>query len=341
MVMDGRHAGQAFSEVIGAEGREKIEGASAAVIGCGARGSITAGLLARSGIGRLRLIDRDVVSPGPLEGDGVVARPVDPTAISRASSVARNVRRITSATRVEVRDEDLHFQNIAELCEGFDVLVDGVDNFQTRFLLNDFSSAEGIPWVYGEFRGTSGFSRVIIPGRTPCLRCLFPDPPGPGGIVNSEPFAIIRPMVQAVASFQAEQALRIIADGKMPGKELQVDALSGESREEDTTGHPGADCPCCRKSEFPWMDGGTAESITSLCGTGSVQIQPAVRGSRLDLQELAGRFAEKNVLRCNDYLLQLRINDYELTVFSNGRAIIKGVEDHVKARILYSRYIGN
>jgi len=341
MVMDGLHAGQAFPEVIGAKGRKKIEGASAAVIGCGARGSIVAGLLARSGIGRLRLIDRDVVSPGLQEGDGVVALPEDATAISRAAASARHVRKITSATQVEVRDEDLDFQNIKDLCGGFDVLVDGVDNFQTRYLLNDYSSAEGIPWVFGAFRGTSGFSRLIIPGRTPCLRCLLPEPPGPGGIVNAEPFAIIRPAVQAVAAFQAQQALRVIADGKMSGKELQVDALSGESREEDTTGHPGADCPCCRKTEFPWMDGRTAESITSLCGTGSVQIQPAVRGSRLDLQKLAGRFAEKNVLRCNDYLLQLRINDYELTVFSNGRAIIKGVEDHGKARILYSRYIGN
>lgn len=334
-------ARQALFQPIGPGGQEKINSASVVVTGCGAVGSAAAEILARSGIGRLRIIDRDIVRLSHLPGQSLFTEKDALDAIPRASAAAGTISQFNSEIRVEGLVADINCNNIEDLCDGFDVLVDGLDNFETRFLVNEFSVAKDIPWVYTSVQGAGGTSRVVVPGKTPCLRCLIPDDPAPGSRGTPETCGIINPAIHAISSFQVTQVLRMIVKGEVSREVLSFDLWSGNWRSENSAGEPVADCPCCRNRDFPYLEGRVSDRITSLCGADSVQIVPAVKGKLVNLKELADRLGKKNILRCNDYLLQAHIDGCELTVFSNGRAIIKGVKDNVEARILYSRFIGN
>ncbi|MCK5795210.1 MAG: ThiF family adenylyltransferase [Anaerolineales bacterium] len=339
--MTDRYARQSLFQPIGPGGREKIKSASVVVTGCGALGSAAAEILARSGIGRLRIVDRDIVRLSHLPGQSLFTEKDARDAVPRASAAAAAISLFNSEIRVEGLAAHIDSSNIEELCGGFDVLVDGLDNFETRFLVNEFSVVMDIPWVYGSVLGSSGKSRMIVPGKTPCLKCLFPDDPAPGSRGTLETSGLINPVIHAIASFQVTQILKLIVNGEGSREKLDIDLWGGDWQIEDNAEKPAADCPCCRKRDFPYLEGRLADRVTSLCGPDSVQIFPAVRGKLLNLFELAGRYEKENILKCNDYLLQAHIEDYEFTVFSNGRAIIKGVKDHVEARILYSRFIGN
>lgn len=339
--MNVRYSRQANLQPIGKEGQEKISRASVVITGCGAVGSAAAELLAHYGIGRLRIIDRDTVTPEDPQGKSLFTEKGAVEAIPRAVAVAEAARRINPDIQVEAFPDDITRDSITGLCEGFDLLLDGLNNSETRFLVNEFSVTSGIPWVVVSFSASGGLSRLIVPGKTPCLRCLFPEDPSPGVLSSPSALGLENSVVQAAASFQVALALGIIVDGKVGREVRSLDITSGQWRSVVSEKGPEAECPCCQHQDFPYLDGRISGRVTSLCGDDAVQIYPAVREKVLNLPELAERLGKKNILRCNDYLLQAHIDGYELTVFSNGRAIIKGVKNQVEARSVYSRFIGN
>ncbi len=198
-----------------------------------------------------------------------------------------------------------------------------------------------MPWIYTSIPGSGGISRGMVPTETPCLRCLFPDDPAPGNSGTPASGAVTDSVISAIASFQAAQVLSKVVSGSFSRDVLSFDSWSGTWESGNSEEGPVADCPCCHVQDFPYLEGRITGRITRLCGADSFQIYPAVRDKILNLHELADRLGMKNILKCNDYLLQVRIDKYDLTVFSNGRAIFKGVKDIVEARILYSRFIGN
>ena len=339
--MTDRYAIEGLFQPVGPEELEKIGSASVVIAGCGALGSAVAAVLARSGVGRLRIIDRDIVRSINLQKQSLFTEQEAESAVPRASAAARAAREINPEIQVEDFVEDITLSNIRDLCGSFDVLVDGLDNFESKFLVNEFSVETGMPWIYVSVSGSSGISRGIVPGETPCLRCLFPEDPAPGNNGTPASGAGTNSVVSAIASFQAAQVLGKVVTGAFSRDVLSFDSWSGTWESWNSEGGPVANCPCCRERDFPYLEGRITGRITRLCGVDSFQVYPAVRDKTLNLHELAGRLGKKNILRCNDYLLQVRIDEYDLTVFSNGRAIFKGVKDIVEARILYSRFIGN
>lgn len=332
---------QGHLQPFGREEKAKISRASAAVAGCGALGSAAAELLALSGIGRMRIIDRDTVKPGDPQSKSLFTEKDAEGAVPRAAAAAAALREINPDIRLEECVEDINRENISGLFEGFDILVDGLNNSETRFLVNEYSVSSGIPWVAVSISASGLMSRLIVPGETPCLRCLIPDDPEPGTMGSISTLGIKNSRIRDIASFMASQAVGMILEKEAGREVLHLDLKSEKLRIQATEQGPDKECPCCRHRDFPYLDGRITGRVTSLCGDSSVQIQPAVRGKLLNLPALADRLGNKNILRCNDYLLQARIDEYELTVFSNGRAIIKGVKNQVEARTLYSKLIGN
>ncbi len=339
--MNVQYSWQGQPQPSGSEGKAKISRSSAVIAGCGAVGSAAAELLARSGVGRIRIIDRDTVKPGdPLKMSLFTEKDAE-GAVPRAFAAASAIRRINPDILLEEFDEDITRDNIAALFEGFDVIVDGLNNFETRFLVNEYSVSSGIPWAASLFTASGFMSRLIVPGETPCLRCLIPDDPSPGTLSTLSALGIENSQAGAIASFLVSQAVGLILEMESAREVLSLDLESGLLRSEASGQGPEKKCPCCQGRDFAYLEGRISGRVTSLCGDNSVQIHPAVRGKVLDLPALADRLGNKNILRCNDYLLQARIDEYELTVFSNGRAIFKGVENQVEARALYSELIGN
>jgi len=314
------------------------ESSSAVVLGCGSVGTAVAARLAGSGLGRVRLIDRDVVRPGDHRQISLFTAEDAGKNCSRAQAASLRLEEMGFSVQIEAFNEHLDHNNIRELCGGFGVLVDCLDNYQTKFLVNDFSVSSSVPWINTYDKG----ARVVFPGRTPCLQCLYPEDPGPGWkCLGTAELDKATEDTDGIFSFLAARAIRVLA---APGDSVPLDRIDISENGTITTqstGSPDSECRCCGERDLWWLDGRVAERLTVLCGASSVQVQPAIRENRLDLPAIAEHFGAESVNRCNDYLLQVRIEGCQVSLFSNGRAIIKGIENPLAARILYSRYIGN
>lgn len=333
---------------IGKAGQLKIMNSRVTLCGVGALGSVLANTLVRAGVGFVRVVDRDFVEPSNLQRQ-VLFDESDVTGnLPKAEAAAAKLRAINSTVTVESVVADINRSNIEDLCAGADLILDGTDNFEVRYLINDVAIKHNKPWIYGGAVGTEGMTMTIIPGETPCLRCVFEASPGPGEVGTCETAGVLGPIVSIVASFQAAEALKILA-GKTDAINRELFCLNIW---ENTTrrvkvaplkGRKGK-CPCCALRQFSWLEGEQGTQTTSLCGRNAVQVTQR-RAAALDFGELGKQLAASGTVTANKFLLKFQVTDagegYEFTVFPDGRAIIKGTDNADRARTLYSKYIGH
>jgi adenylyltransferase/sulfurtransferase len=329
-----RYSRQILFPPVGERGQERLLGAHAAIAGCGALGSFHAASLARAGVGCLTIIDRDYVEPSNLHRQFLFEEEDAEVALPKAAAAARHIARINSSIEVRAAVADLTPANVEELLGNASIILDGTDNFEARYLINDFAVSRGIPWIYGAAVAAYGLTMPVVPGRTACLRCVYPEPPS-GAQPTCETAGVLGAIVSAVASLQVADALRILVEGEVHARITTIDVWSGIVRQVEGPARD-PDCPCCGRREFPHLEE-KARPPVSLCGRNAVQVQGA---GALDLVALAARLEPLGPVRVNAYALRAQLSGYDLTVFADGRAIIKGTDDPGIARSLYARYIG-
>jgi molybdopterin-synthase adenylyltransferase len=336
--LDERYSRQVLFPGVGTEGQRKLAAARVAVVGCGATGSALASLLARAGVGTIRIIDRDYVEPSNLQRqslfDEADAANSQPKAIAAASKIAA----FNSQIVVEPQVADLIPANIEALFEGMHLILDGTDNFETRYLINDFAVKTSLPWIYTAAVGSYGITLNVLPGKTACLACIFPDPPR-GGLETCETAGILNSVVNLAASIAATEALKLLVDAedRIRRTLLSFDLWRNE-RAEVAAGVPRAGCRTCGRREFIHLAGEGQPHIT-LCGRNSVQIHE--RHRPIDFSEMSTRLKPYGTVRHNDFVLKFWQEPYEMTLFPDGRAIIKGTTDTAVARSLYARFVGS
>jgi molybdopterin-synthase adenylyltransferase len=335
-----RYSRQILFAGIGSDGQERLLGSSSVLVGCGAMGTAVANLLVRAGIGALRLIDRDFVEPSNLQRQTLYEESDALENLPKAVAAERRLHAINSSTQIEGIVTDLTAENARELLSGFPLILDGTDNFETRLLVNDASVALGIPWIYAAAVGSAGVTMTILPGETPCLACLLEsdDSPAAGADETCDTSGILNAVVNVIASIEATEATKFLIRKRnaLHGRLISFDVWQNSYRAIRVARNP--ECRACVRRDFRYLEGQAQPHIT-MCGRDSVQIHQ--RGRVLDLAELNGRLAATaSEVRGNAFLLRFRINSYEVTVFSDGRAIFKGTRDPAVARSLYSRFIG-
>lgn len=334
-----RYHRQTILKEIGEAGQRRLGSSRVAVVGLGATGGIIAELLARAGTGYLRLIDRDTAELSNLQRQ--VLYDEDDIGMAKADAAAGRLEEVNSAIVIEAEAKDLHPGNIGALLGDCDLIMDGTDNIQTRFLLNDFAVKHSIPWVYSGAIGTDGMEMAIIPDRTPCIRCLIPVAPPAGALPTCDIAGVLNTVPAIVASLATTDAFRILTGrGEFPegtGNLTVFDAWRNSfdhvivSRRDD--------CACCKKHDYQSLTVQARGLASPLCGGGAVQINP-VRPMELSLEDLALRLRQVGEVRCSRHMIRFAAENGELSVFADGRAIVRGVKDEAAARAFYSRYIG-
>ena len=324
---------------MGEEGQRKLLASSAVIVGCGAIGASTAQLLARAGVGRLRVIDRDFVEYSNLQRQALFDENDARDSLPKAAAAERKLRQLNSEIAVEGVVADVTPQNVAELLDGFDLILDGTDNFEARFLVNDFALRACRPWIYAAAVGSYGLTFAIRPGETACLACLL-ETPDAGSLLEEtcDTVGVIGPIVNLVASLETAEALKVLSGHTeaLHSRLLSCDVWSGKMQSIAVLRDPR--CRACVRHEYSYLDGRAQPHIT-LCGRDSVQIHE--RRRLLDLAALGEKLSAAGIaVKKTDFLLKFAIAPYELTVFADGRAILKGSTDPAVARSLYARYIG-
>jgi molybdopterin/thiamine biosynthesis adenylyltransferase len=322
---------------IGLAGQERLLASRVAILGCGAIGAAAANLLVRAGVGYVRIIDRDFVEPSNLQRQTLFDESDALRALPKAVAAERKLLSINSAVVVEGLVADLNSGNAQELLAGVDLLLDGTDNFETRFLINDFAVKSKTPWIYAAAVASYGLTMTVRPGITPCLACLLET--GSHGLEETcDTIGVLGSIVNLIASLQVAEALKLLSGhaDALHGRLISSDVWSG--RMQSLRVHRNPECRACAKNHFAYLDGDAQPHIT-LCGRDSVQIHETSRS--MDLHALGLRLAPiVSDVRQNDFLLRFRVAPYEMTVFADGRAILKGTKDPAVARSLYARYIG-
>ncbi len=335
---DERYSRQVLFSGIGVEGQQKLSAAHVAIVGCGATGSALASLLARAGVGVLRIIDRDYVESSNLQRQSLFDESDAAESLPKAIAAARKIAAFNSDVTAEARVADLTPQNIESLLDDMHLILDGTDNFETRYLLNDFAVKTSLPWIYTAAVGSYGVTLNVLPGKTACLACIFPDSPR-GTFETCETAGILGSAVNLAASISATEAIKLLvgAEGRLRRTLLSFDVWSNE-RAEVAAGQPRAACRACAKRDFVHLAGEDRPHIT-LCGRNSVQIHERQRP--VDFAEMDQRLKPHGLVRHNDFVLKFWREPYEITLFPDGRAIIKGTTDTAIARSLYARYVGS
>ncbi len=332
-----RYSRQILFPGIGEAGQEALLRSHAAIAGCGALGSFQAAALARAGVGRLTIIDRDYVEASNLHRQWLFEESDAAEGLPKAIAAERRIARMNSSIAAHGVVADLTASNVQELLGDAGVILDGTDNFETRYLINDFAVSRGIPWIYGAAVGSYGLAMPVIPGRTACLRCVYPDPPA-GAQPTCETAGVLNAVISAVASLQVADALKLLSGHAelVRARITTIDVWSGEIRQ---VAAPERDpeCPTCGLRQFPFLEE-TEYPPVALCGRNAVQIRAGSR--QVDLAELQRRLEPLGEVRANEYALRFVTGGYELTVFGDGRAIVKGTSDLGLARSLYARYVG-
>ncbi len=336
--LDARYSRQILFSGIGAEGQRKLAAARVAVVGCGATGSALASLLARAGVGTLRIIDRDYVEPSNLQRQSLFDESDAAESLPKAIAAARKIAALNSQIVVEPQVADLTPANIESLLGGMQLILDGTDNFETRYLVNDFAVKNALPWIYTAAVGSYGVTLNILPGATACLACVFPDPPA-GALETCETVGILNSAVNLAASLAATETMKLLvgAHDRLRRTLLSFDLWQNQ-RAEIFAGNPRPGCRACGLRNFIHLAGQGRPHIT-LCGRNSVQIHE--RSRPLDFVEMSERLKPHGAVRHNDFVLKFWREPYEMTLFPDGRAIIKGTVDTAVARSLYARYVGN
>jgi len=338
-----RYARQRLFPPLSGEGQQRLADARVTLIGCGALGSAIADTLARAGVGFLRLVDRDFLELNNLQRQVLFDEDDLAAGLPKAAAAAAKLSRINSSVRCEPLVADCNASSIDAMLDGVQLVLDGTDNFETRFLINDAAVKRGLPWIYGACVAATGMVMPIVPGRTPCLRCVWPEPPPPGISPTCDTAGIIAPAVHIVAALQCVEAMKLLTgrhDDLCRGL-IQIDAWSGTFDVFELRDARDPGCPCCGRRQFDFLasdQGGAA----ALCGRNAVQVRPR-QADVIDFELLAERLAgvvDAPPVR-NRFMLRFRVSRYDVTVFRDGRAIIQGTDDPDEARSVYAKYIGN
>jgi molybdopterin-synthase adenylyltransferase len=334
-----RYSRQILFEGIGETGQARLAAASAVLVGCGAIGASTAALVARAGLGRFRILDRDFVEPSNLQRQSLFDESDARQSLPKAFAAQQKLRAINSAISIEGIVADLTPKNAVELLSGFDLILDGTDNFETRFLVNDFAVKHNRPWIYAAAVGSYGLTMTIRPGLTACLACLLEGDRSSAGFEQTcDTIGVLGPIVQLISSLESAEALKILAGKQdvLNGRLISSDVWSGRFQSVEIPRF--ANCRACARREFSYLEGEAQPHVT-MCGRDSVQIHE--RSRALDLAALGALLSPSvESVRYNEFLLRFRVPPYEMTVFADGRAILKGSQDPAVARSLYARFIG-
>jgi adenylyltransferase/sulfurtransferase len=311
------------------------------LVGAGALGASHAEMLARAGVGTLRVVDRDFVEFTNLQRQTLYKEQDAIDRLPKAVAAKRRIAEINSEVQVEEHVADVNNSNIESLIDGCDLVIDGTDNFQVRYLVNDACVKLKTPWIYGAAVSSYGTTMTVIPGETPCLRCVFEEMPDAGSAPTCDTAGVIMPIISSIAAVQVAEAIKLLTGNRdaLHRSLIQIDVWQNDWRKIKLAG-PNPDCVACGKREFEFLDAESQEFAAVLCGRDAVQIAPP-NATSIDLQSLAEKLTPLGDVRVNEYLLRFNHNGTELTVFTDGRAIIKGTDDISAARSLYAKYVGN
>lgn len=330
-----RYGRQIILEEIGEQGQERLLQSTVVVIGIGALGTTIANNLVRSGIGTIRIVDRDLVELSNLQRQMLFDE--QDIGEAKALAAARKLQAINSTVTIESIVDDVNYANVERIIEGADLVMDGTDNMETRFLLNDACIKNGIPWVYGGAVGSYGMTMNIIPGETACLKCLFSTLPEAGALATCDTVGVLTSIPMIIGSIQVSEALKILA-GLPPSRKLHVWNIWDHTYQEMEVARQHI-CPCCQWGEFDNLQAGKREIITSMCGTNSVQITPVEKG-RFRFGDLVERMERVDGAESNEICVKIRTGQYELVIFKTGRLIVHGTKDKNIAKSLYAKYVG-
>ena len=339
--MNDRYSRQILFERIGEEGQRKLLAAQVLIVGCGALGTAHAEALCRAGVGRLRIVDRDFVEPSNLQRQTMFTESDAEKRLPKAIAAANHLRQINSDIEIEPHVADVNYSNVEQLIDGCDLVLDGTDNFATRYLINDACVKHEMNWIYGAAVGSYGVTMTIRPHQTACLRCVFEEAPPAASAPTCDTAGVIMPIISVVASVQVAEALKLLTGEakSLHNSLMQFDVWRNEWRK-ISLGKPLTDCPTCALGLFETLNADARDSAAVMCGRQAVQISPS-EPVHIDLAALRQKLEPAGEVKANDYLLRFRTGEYELTVFQDARSIIRGTDDIATARSLYSKYIGN
>ena len=339
--MSERYSRQILFNGIGDEGQQRLNKSRILVVGCGALGSAQSESLARAGVGHLRIVDRDFVELSNLQRQTMFTERDARERLPKAIAASNHINEINSDVQVEPHVLDVNNSNIERLLNGCDVVVDGTDNFSTRYLINDACVKQNVIWIYGAAVGSYGVSMTIRPHQTACLRCLFEEAPPAASAPTCDTAGVIMPIINVVAAVQVSEALKVLTGNleDLHGALVQFDLWTNEWRRINP-GFPRDDCRTCGRGLFDYLDTETNEGAAVLCGRDAIQILPT-KPTAIDFVSLATRLKNIGDVKFNEYLLRFRTGEFELTVFHDARSIIRGTTEINTARSLYAKYIGN
>lgn len=334
-----RYARQSVLPVIGPEGQRRLSASTILIVGCGALGSTQAELAARAGVGKLTVVDRDILELHNLQRQILFAEEDVRDRLPKATAASRRLRALNSEIRVEGLVADVTAANILDLVREADLVLDGTDNFETRFLINDAAVKESRPWVYGGVLGTDGMVMAVRPGVGPCLRCIFPEPPDPSSLPTCETQGVLNTAVTWVAALQVTEAFKLLVGDA--GADFSFHALdiwkgtvvNGRVNRSD-------DCVCCRQRRFEFLDSSRGSSATVFCGRNAVQVTPD-HPIVPDFEQLSKRLRPLGPVAVNGLVLELTVDERRLVVFPDGRVLVMGTMDPAEARSLVAKYIGS
>jgi len=339
-----RYSRQILFDRLGEDGQRRLIESRVVIIGCGALGTVLANTLVRAGVGYVRLCDRDFIELNNLQRQVLFDETDIAEGLPKAEAAARKLRRINSTVTVEAHVVDVNHENVERLAEGVDLILDGTDNFEARFLINDVSVKTETPWIYGAVIGATGLCMPIVPHDGPCLRCVFEEAPPPEMNPTCDTAGVLGAAVNIVASFQAIEAIKMLTGqlDQLNRRLMNIDAWSGRVVNLNVrASFQGNNCPCCKRRDFAYLDGRMSGATTTLCGRGAVQVGAAA-GVRVDFEAIARklRAGTEHAVRHNKFMLTARVGGYDVALFPDGRAIVKGTEDASLARNIYAKYIG-
>ncbi len=334
-----RYARQEILPWIGAEGQRRLAASTVGIAGLGALGTTSASLLARAGVGGLILVDRDVVEESNLSRQTLYTEADVDNRLPKAEAAARRLGEISSGVKLDQWIADIKAEEATELFLKCDLVLDGSDNFETRFLLNDAAVKARKPWIYAGAVADYGALMTVLPGEGPCLRCVFPDMPPMGSVATCETAGVFGPAPSAVASFQASEALKLLIGRgeKLARGFIRVDLGSPSIAVTRFPMDPA--CPCCAMGRFDFLEERGTSSTHSLCGGDAVMVL-APKGTRLDLAAVEARLRQAGEVYRNPYIIQAQLEGHSVTIYEDGRAMIKGTNDVARARVIYARYLG-
>ena len=336
-----RYSRQILFPEIGRAGQEKLLNSRVLILGCGALGASHAEMLARAGVGKLRIVDRDFVEFTNLQRQTLFKESDAAERLPKAAAAKTRIGEINSEIEIEAVIKDVNNSNVESLIDGCDLVIDGTDNFQVRYLLNDACVKHSKTWIYGAAVSSYGTTMTVIPGETPCLRCIFEEMPDAGSSPTCDTAGVIMPIISSISAIQVSEAIKLLVGDldSLHRSLIQIDMWQNDWRKIKLAGR-NRDCKTCAGGEFEFLDADAVEFSAVLCGRNAVQIAPP-RPANLDLETFASNFANIPDVKRNEYLVRFTVGENEITVFRDARAIIKGTDDISAARGLYARYVGS